>query len=121
MTLLLFLALAMPHGALINGDPWLLLEKKVVHNNRYLLAWTDCAIRVIEVRTDQTDQDKADALVHEVMHALTCDAFGNTNNDLWNNETEYHDGIYWGAPRLLRFLQDNPQVVKYLMDAGKGK
>lgn len=113
----LILALAVPHTLTINGEPWRVLEKDRIHGTTYLLGVTDCPIRLIELRKNQNDAEKADTLLHEVLHALTCDATG-VHNDKWNNDEDSHEGIYWAAPRLLEFIQDNPEVVGYLATAG---
>lgn len=66
------------------------------------LATTYCGFDYI--RLLEADGAKRDSLLHEVMHVATnCD-----------NDPMLHKAIYQLAPGLLRLLQDNPELVRYL-------
>lgn len=117
MILLLALAISapVPKTAVINGDVWQIIEVGRINNNFTLSGYTDCKLKTIELLKSDSDEEKAETLIHEVLHAVTCEN-GEINNDKWNNDDEAHQGIYFGGRVLTAFIQDNPEVVRYVQE-----
>ena len=70
----------------------------------YTLGDTNCATRKINLLNDSSE--KKSTLLHEMMHVATnCNA-----------APALHRAITQMAPALLKLLQDNPEIVKYLTE-----
>lgn len=67
-----------------------------------VLADTNCTLK--RVRLTIHGEDKQDSMMHEMMHVVTgCDF-----------NPELHGLIYELAPGIVKILQENPDLVKYL-------
>lgn len=120
LPLLLAAALTVPHTAVINGEQWSILEVKKVQDNPTLLGWTDCRTHIIEILKSEPDAEKADTIIHETLHALTCEG-GRVHNEKYDSSDEGHKGIYFAGKHLAEFLHDNPEIVRFIMEAGIDK
>lgn len=67
-----------------------------------ILGDTNCTLK--RVRLTVHGADKQDSMMHEMMHVATgC-----------KTDPELHSLIYALAPGILKMLQENPDLVKYL-------
>lgn len=77
--------------------------KDVTRWSAYISGDTNCELR--RIRTVSTDPEKRVTALHEMMHvASNC-----------NGDEQLHRAIQQIAPRLLRLLRDNPDMVDWLL------
>jgi hypothetical protein len=109
----------LPTEIRIHGERWLIVKVDMIGQPFLLLAGqTFCDPRIIAIAAIQDDiADQANTLVHEVEHAMTCDA-GEVHNEKWNNSKREHSGIYWSAREWQKFLYSNPEAVRFIQSAG---
>jgi len=75
---------------------------------------TLCEEHEIWISTDQKPREIADTLLHEELHAQTC-VDGEIHNDWYNNSAHAeHPGIEFSAQRMLDFVQQNPEAVRWI-------
>jgi hypothetical protein len=87
---------------------WDVLNIPAWSTNDGLMADTNCYLKRIRVKEDGSD--KPDSVLHELLHVATkCDP-----------SPRVHEIIYGLAPALLKILQDNPDMVAYLMTKPTG-
>lgn len=110
----------LPRSAVINGETWSIVQVRKVRDNATFVGYTDCRTHMIEIKQSEGEREKANILLHEALHAFTC-YDGVLHNDLYDNDSDAHEGIYFAANHLTEFMQDNPEVVGYVMAAGRGK
>jgi hypothetical protein len=113
----------LPKHFAVHGENWLILQSKQLRNGDD--GETNCQSRTVLIRPDIAQpRDVAETLMHEVMHALGCD-HGEAHDERWNNTNdpedgmEGHAGIYWGAKELVNLMVDNPELVRFIQEAGK--
>lgn len=115
-----------PNAATIHEQKWAITEMKPVpaddSNTKFdahLMGHTNCSARVIYLRSDLSDAMKAETILHEFEHAVTCSE-GQVHNTKWNNSEDNgeHFGILWSAHELHVFMVQNPQVMKFVMESG---
>jgi hypothetical protein len=105
------------HFIFVRGNRWSLeiegpndLQK---YNNTY--GTTDCSTKTIYLEDGLGYLVQRDALLHELLHAGTCDKSGKTHNKFWNSTTEAdHEGIYKISDYLSTLLHDNPELSHFL-------
>lgn len=84
---------------------------------------TECSERTIYIlKTDCAVE--VDTIVHETLHAFTCICTMHSgchpDNQKYNNlydkdhPDDDHPGIYFLAPKLLLWIQENPELVRWL-------
>lgn len=66
----------------------------------------DSACTLKRVRILETDNQKRDTVLHEMMHVATS----------CREDASLHRAIYALTPGILKMLQDNPDLVKYLTE-----
>jgi len=111
----------MPSMIKVEGQLWAIKQVDKVDGDNRLTGDTECNQRTIYVLKSLSPYAKADVILHEVQHAFTCD-FGEVHNEKFNNdgtdkEFDGHKGIYWATIRWHKFLRDNPEFLKYVMDS----
>lgn len=75
---------------------------------------TDCANKMVYVHGSLNAANQRDAVLHELLHAGTCDEAGKSHNKFYNSETEAgHEGIYKIADYMSTLLHDNPELATY--------
>jgi len=80
-----------------------------------LYALTNCSKHLIYLRGDLNYENQRDAIIHELLHAGTCDNDGNSHNMFYNSTNEVdHEGIYKIATFLTSLLDGNPELALYL-------
>jgi Zn-dependent peptidase ImmA (M78 family) len=67
----------------------------------------------ISINPNQSTMEKADTLLHEMLHCCLAQV-GNMNNYKVLDELEEHV-VTTTTPWLLTALRDNPDIVKYLL------
>jgi hypothetical protein len=81
---------------------------------------TDCKKQAIYIRGSLTLANQRDSVLHELLHAGTCDTAGDTHNMFYNSETAGgHEGIYKIAGFMSTLLHDNPELANYLIGESK--
>lgn len=76
---------------------------------------TDCAKKKIYVRGNLNLSNQRDTMIHELLHAGTCDEGGRSHNLYYNSTSEAsHEGIYRIADFMSTLLANNPGLNKYL-------
>lgn len=110
----------LPHGFTKHGEVWTIRYVGVADADPTNDAVTFCAFKRVDVRKDIQGRELAKTLMHELLHVLACD--GEFKQDQkWNNSGDKEDGqdghagIYWASEELLAFMQDNPQIVQFLV------
>lgn len=92
-----------PPKVKVEGKYWPIWNVPQYDQDANILASANCNARWIKVRDDRTE--KRTSVMHELMHVATgCD-----------KDEKLHSVIYRMAPALLKLMQDNPDVVNYLM------
>lgn len=108
---------ATPTLIFVRGHQWVVVENKestkfLTDNN--LAGYTDCAQNAIFLTQKETAADERDTLLHELLHAGTCED-GKSNNLYWNSTTsEDHEGIYKISDYFSDLFYENPELAKYL-------
>src|SRR6185312_6156534 len=111
-----------PKHLVLNGGKWNVYQVQKVQDTDSWLGYADCKTHSIEVKSDETDWDKADTIVHEALHGFTCDEKGDVHNEKYDNDDpDEHPGIYYAAGRIADFIADNPQAVNYIRLARRKK
>lgn len=91
-----------PDKMKVGPDKWNVHNQPAWSTDGTVLADTDCASKSIRIL--ETGPGKPDSMLHEMLHAAT----GCSHN------LELHRTIYAMTPKLLKMLQENPDLVKYL-------
>lgn len=113
-------AAKMPNLIKIDGVPWgiKLVEQKQMDDKSYI-GQTECGAREIFILKSLNGYDRAETVIHEVLHAFTCD-FGLVHNEKLNNlvddDCDGHCGIYYLAPKLQKFMRENTELMRWIMD-----
>lgn len=114
-------AAKLPTIVRIDGQPWAIKLVERINKDRNITGSTECAQRTILIDKSLDAWSRADIITHEVQHAFTCD-FGEVHNEKLNNndsdkEFDGHKGIYFSAPKWHRFIHDNPELMRYIIDS----
>jgi len=74
---------------------------------------TTCESHEMWISTKESNEEKANTIVHEILHAVVCD---NPEGALWyNSVSDYsHVGIYHISDVLIPVFRDNPKLLIYL-------
>lgn len=78
---------------------------------------TDCPENVILIHSDLSRANERDDLMHELLHAGTCDgATGKIDNFYYNStDQQQHEGIYKISQYITELFHENPELVKYFI------
>lgn len=91
-----------PDKMKVGPDKWDVHNLPAWSTDGTLLGDTNCADK--RIRLLETGYGKPDSMLHEMLHAATgC-----------SHDLELHRTIYAMTPKLLKMLQENPDLVKYL-------
>lgn len=103
----------------IRGDRWSIavgIFDDVLDNGGFI-GYTECEDKTIYVHGSLTYMNQRDTVLHEILHAGTCDTEGNPHNKFFNSDTEAgHEGIYKIAHYMTEVLHDNPELATYLSE-----
>lgn len=109
---------SIPSSVFIRGHQWGIIENQptdIFLDKADVYAFTDCTQQAIFVREGMSNANERDTLLHELLHAGTCDD-GKPDNLYWNSTSqESHEGIYKISNYLSELLYENPDLVKYLV------
>jgi hypothetical protein len=72
----------MPHTVYIAGDTWWIMSSYLTQQH---LGETQCIGNIIWVNARSPEREKVATIIHEVQHAMTCDAQGVAHNEYFNN------------------------------------
>lgn len=76
---------------------------------------TDCTKKKIYVRGSLDYVNQNDVILHELLHAGTCDEAGKSHNLYYNSTTETdHEGIYKISDFFTILFHDNKDLAKHL-------
>ena len=96
-------SLTPPSKIKVGSQQYILQHLEEWTKNPYVAADTNCSLK--RVRIMQSDGSKQDSVLHEMMHVTShCDTNIGT-----------HRAIYQMSNNLLKILQDNPDLVEFLM------
>lgn len=91
-----------PDKMKVGPDKWNVHNLPAWSKDPTVMADTTCALKRIRILED--GYNKPDSMLHEMLHAATgC-----------SQDIELHRTIYAMTPKLLKMLQENPDLVKYL-------
>lgn len=78
---------------------------------------TDCPDNLILIHSNLSRANERDDLMHELLHAGTCDgATGRIDNFYYNSTNEeQHEGIYRISQYITELFHENPELVKYFI------
>jgi hypothetical protein len=76
---------------------------------------TNCATKKVYIHGSLDYMNQKNTIVHELLHAGTCDESGHVHNKFYNSESDVdHEGIYKIADYFTTLLHDNPELAKHL-------
>lgn len=109
---------SIPSVIFVRGHRWDVVENAdtdKVLDKAGLYAVTDCTQQAIFIQEGLSSGNERDTLLHELLHAGTCED-GSIHNLYWNSTDEKdHQGIYKISNYLSELLYENPDLVKYLV------
>jgi hypothetical protein len=83
------------------------------------LGETDADNTEITIRVGQSSCSKQNTLLHEILHAIAWESGYNHLAELTNDQEETLIRVI--TPWLLALLQDNPDVLTFLLSKGAGE
>lgn len=116
-----FTLTSLPEGVWVNGVWFSIVQDNLMGGQKYpylygYYGFTDCSGHTIWIDAYQSKHEKANTLVHESQHAMTCELDKQVHNKSFNNDTNEHIGIQWATPKWIEWMADNPQLVKYVQE-----
>lgn len=109
-----------PLSVTLNGEKWSIVQQNVIwhQDSTEWIGWTDCKHRVVTVWRFMPRAKKSLVVIHEFEHAMTCE-HGEVHNEKFNNLSGgIHKGIYWSSEQWQRFIVDNPELIKWVLESG---
>lgn len=101
----------------IRGSRWVLLigREDEMLDLMGMYGETNCSTKKVYIHGSLDLSNQRDTVIHELLHAGTCDESGHVHNKFYNSENEAdHEGIYKIADYFTTLLHDNPDLGKYL-------
>ena len=101
----------------VRGDRWAILtgNHDALLNIINAYGITDCANKQIYIANSLSKGNLREVVLHELLHAGTCDNKGQTHNLFYNSSSpENHEGIYKIADYISSLLSNNPDLSKFL-------
>lgn len=96
----------------IRGSRWGIVvgKKDEILDVLGMYALTDCPSKRIYVHSSLTIANQRDTILHELLHAGTCDEEGKLHNKFYNSDDEAdHAGIYKIANYMSELLHEKPR------------
>jgi len=103
------------NAVFVRGDRWNILvgTKDDVLQVESAYGYTDCSQQNIYIASSLTYGNQRDTILHELLHAGTCDTDGNLRNTYYNSD-DGHGSIFKIANYISTLLHDNPELARYL-------
>lgn len=101
---------------MVRGNEWAVLfgSEDPILDLAGFYGITDCAHQKIYIHGSLNMANQRDSVLHEILHAGTCDEAGNSHNRFYNSDTDAgHEGIYKIADFMSTLLHDNPELAIY--------
>lgn len=107
----------LPNKVKIGSQIWEISEQKRKHAMDNHFAVTNIKDNTIVVDADQAESMKRTTLFHELLHAIRITFGGSNRPSKWQDYEEaehYWIGLY--EEPVVAMLQDNPEIVAYLLN-----
>ena len=109
---------ALPTQLDLGGVAWKVDLVPYPGNSQGFIAYTACEVRRIQIRND--DQDHRETLIHEILHAYTCQDSKtgfDVENFYYNSKTENgHEGYDRIGMVVADAMLRNPSLAAYLSE-----
>jgi hypothetical protein len=105
------------YAVFVRGDRWGIQVGKAdaMLDMLGMYGITDCRSKKIFVRSALSFENQRNTILHELLHAGTCDEQGLSHNKFYNSDSEEnHEGIYKIANYISELLITNPELSPYL-------